>query len=531
MKRRTFLNTAGTGAFGMAMVSMIPRTVIAAGKAEGAPVDFEAKGGYTLKPPRKYLFTDMRNIDAGALRWKNRQGERLPLNRPPMPQVDAIAALGPTPVGVRLEAQPCHKEGPLDPIPPRGSVYDDGTYRAWQLNVKYPEGKNVGSYSTAQIESLTVTAYESKDGYEWTSSTGPEIPAHGLTGPDGDFFLDKHAPDAERYKGFLACRIRKDNPHFEKYWTRFMSQHPRYRDPRLSRDELQCIFGLVSPDGLQWERIEEPLLVAKADADCICYYHEWLGCYVMYTRVVRLQRRIIARAESPDFRKNWTPLQPIIWPGLEPPYTDDYYVNCYTQYPDLPEYHLMFPSLYRRYTEHSESRLFSSVDGICWDEVPGGAVYTPGGPGWDEGVYGYLRGTLIPLGIDKIALPFTEVKYPHKYPRWPGVQNPKGGYALWDKDRLSAIVADDYGQFQTFDLEVTGKELHVNAHVQRAGILQVGLDRIPGREPDKCDVIVGDHTDSLVTWRGDKQLRVKPGEQVGIQFRMRSAKIFGFEWR
>jgi hypothetical protein len=289
------------------------------------------------------------------------------------------------------------------------------------------------------------------------------------------------------------------------------------------------VFGLTSPDGLSWECIEEPLLIAKADADCIGLYDEWLGCYVMFTRSVRFQRRIIARSESIDFR-TWTPLEPIIWPDLRPPYTDEYYVNCYTTYPGLPGYHLMFPSVYRQTTEGSESRLFSSADGICWDEVPGGAVYAPGGPGWEGGVFGYLRGTLIPLGRNKIALPFSEVGYPHKYPRWPGVRDMRGGYAVWDADRLSAIAADEFGRFQTLDLEVTGETLRVNVDIHRAGVLQVGLDKVPGRSLDDCDPIVGDHSSRVVTWRGEKELRVGPGEKVGLQFRMRSGKIFGFEW-
>lgn len=138
--------------------------------------------------------------------------------------------------------------------------------------------------------------------------------------------------------------------------------------------------------------------------------------------------------------------------------------------------------------------------------------------GWDGGVFGYLRGTLIPLGRDKVALPFSEVRHPHKYPRWPGVRDSLGGYAVWDTDRLCAIAADDVGRFQTLDLPVAGTELRVNVKLHQAGVLQVGLDKVPGRSLDDCDPIVGDHPGRVVTWRGQKGLRIEPGAIVGLQF-------------
>ncbi|MEZ5277034.1 MAG: hypothetical protein R3F07_11690 [Opitutaceae bacterium] len=527
MNRRKFIHLVGSGAIGTSL------SLSRASSLDGG-TDLSLQGSASTglsrpSAPRKYLFTDLRIVDSGGLLWRNRAGELLPLNDPPMPQVDAIADLGPTPFGIRLEAQPCRKEGPLDPIPPRGSVFDEGVYRAWRLNTNASDRGSPAIPPGAKVESLTVTAYESRDGYEWTSRTGPEIAVQPFTAPDADFFVDRHAPEAERFKGFLSVRLSRDHPRFEQLWERFQNLHPRHRDPRVSRDELNCVFGLVSPDGLAWRLIETPLHVAKADADCIGLYDEWLGRYVMYTRSVRFQQRIIVRSESVDFRR-WTPLEPIIWPDLQPPYTDEYYVNCYTGYPGLEGYHLMFPGVYHLDTESSESDLFSSADGICWDRVPGGPVYAPGGSGWEGGVFGYLRGNLIPLGGDRIALPFSEVRHPHKYPRWPGVRDSLGGYAVWDKDRLSAIAADSYGRFQTLDLPVAGNELRVNVKVHQAGILQVGLDKVPGRSLDDCDPIVGDHSTRVVTWRGEKALRIEPGAKVGIQFRMRSGKIFGFEW-
>jgi hypothetical protein len=522
MRRREFC--AGLGS---AVLVAAGRGTFAEQK-QAAPrdVDPDPIGGYTVRPPKRFLFTDLRHIDPCDISWRSPDGKPLPVAGPPAPPVPATADTGLVPRGIRLVVQPARKEGPIDNLPFR-VLLDGGTYRSWSLTANYPPGKNLGSYSSVPPKSLTVRYGESKDGYAWGWRDACEIPVSGITGVDGEhFFVDPHGPADERYKCIYNAWV-LENP--GALWERYRKIHPRHRDIRLRPDYIYCLFGLVSPDGLNWKPIAEPLIIHKGDTDNTVYYDEWLGKYVLYTRLYWLQRRMIARAESDDFR-HWTPVDPVVWPGLDDPFSYDVYTNGRTSYPGLPEHHLMFPMFYRRYTQTSEVRLLTSLDGIRWDRVPGEAVIEPGNPGDWDGEYIAAGKDLVPLGKDRIAIPFGGCSHPHKYPRWPGVISSKTGWAWWPKGRLSGLVADEEGQFCTFGISVTGRELKVNAKVRRAGELRVGVLGVDGRSVGECDPITGNEMARAVTWKGDARLRVEPGSTVRFQVRMRAAELFGFEY-
>ncbi|HQM50630.1 MAG TPA: hypothetical protein PLJ71_18225 [Candidatus Hydrogenedentes bacterium] len=499
-------------------------------EADGAavflPADMDPAGGYTVKPPAQFLFTDFRHIDPGDLNWLSPEGAALPVAGPPDPPVPAVASLGLVARGIRLVAQRAGKEGPVDGLPGR-VLHDGGLYRSWSLQTNYPAGGNLGSYSNAPAESLTVQYSESNDGYAWSGREVCRVPVQGVTGIDGDFvFIDPHGPAEERYKCIYNARVLSAPG---ALWSQYEKVHPRHRDIRLSADYIYCLFGMTSPDGVNWTPIPEPLLIHKGDTDNTVYYDDWLGKYVLYTRLYSMQRRMVARAESDDFR-HWTPVEPVVWPNLEDPPSYDVYTNGRTCYPGLPEHHLMFPFYYRRYTQTSEVHLLSSIDGSHWDRVPGGPVIEPGDPGDWDGEFIVAGKGLVPLGTDRIAIPYSGSTHPHKYPRWPGVISHAAGWASWPSGRLSALVAGEEGEFCTFGVEVTGAELKVNANIRRAGELRVGLRGVEGRTAGDCDPLTGNETAHTITWRGSSSLGIEPGQRVCLHFRLRSAELFGFSW-
>ena len=112
------------------------------------------------------------------------------------------------------------------------------------------------------------------------------------------------------------------------------------------------MFAAVSPDGINWTPLPEPLMYFGGDTDTTVYYDNHLGKYVVYTRQFINDRRWIGRAESDDFR-NWGPIESIIGPSLESPFSHDLYTNGRCSYPGLDTYHLMFPWIYERYTQYS----------------------------------------------------------------------------------------------------------------------------------------------------------------------------------
>jgi len=522
MRRREFC--AGVGSVALWAVG---RNVFGqSSQSAAARKDIPSTMPIVPKTGKQFLFTDLRHIDPADIEWRAPDGRVIPVAGPPDPPVPAIADPGLVPQGIRLVAQPARKEGPVEGLPFR-ILRDGGVYRSWRLEPTYPPGKDLGSYSSVPPQSITMRYGESKDGHAWTWRGACEIPVSGVTGIDGDYvFIDPHGPAEERYKCVYNARV-LDN--VGALWERYQKTHPRHRDTRLRHDYIYCLFGLVSPDGLNWKPIVEPLIVHKGDTDNTAYWDESLGKYVLYTRLYWMSRRMIARAESADFRR-WTPVDPIVQPGLSDPFSWDVYTNGRTNYPGLPEHHLMFPMFYRRFTQTSEVHLHTSIDGIRWDRVPGGPVIAPGDPGAWDGEYIAAGKDLVPLGGDRVAIPYAGCTHPHKYPRWPGVISSKVGWAWWPEGRLCGLVADEVGQFCTFGIRVAGSRLTVNAKVRRAGELRIGLLGVGGRSADECDAITGNESARMVTWKGDAGLRVELGNTVRLHFRLRAAELYGFEW-
>lgn len=186
--------------------------------------------------------------------------------------------------------------------------------------------------------------------------------------------------------------------------------------------------------------------------------------------------------------------------------------------------------IYRRDTQGSEIHIYTSVDGALWDRVPGGPVLEPSEPSDWDGKFVVASKNLVPLGNDRVGIPYTGVSHPHKYPRWKGVITGKSGWAWWPRGRLVALTADKEGQFHTFDIPVTGTRLQLNANVRTGGEVRVGIDGHDARSVADCDAITGDSLAHGVSWRGDANAGIGPGATVRLHFQLRAAKLFGLEW-
>jgi hypothetical protein len=188
----------------------------------------------------------------------------------------------------------------------------------------------------------------------------------------------------------------------------------------------------------------------------------------------------------------------------------------------------MFPMFYHRFDQTSDIRLFTSIDGIHWSQVPGGPVLTPRSFSDRSIEFPVVSKPLLPLANDRVGLRYSASLYPHKYPRWKqGLKPGKGGWAWWEKGRLVAVTADEEGEFVTFSIPVMGRELRINARTPRAGMVKVGFG---GRPIEDCDPIVGDSLAHPVRWKGKSDVGIEQGKTVSIKFHLRKAELFGFEW-
>jgi hypothetical protein len=294
------------------------------------------------------------------------------------------------------------------------------------------------------------------------------------------------------------------------------------------------MWGATSPDGVHWTALAGPLVLHYSDTTNVVYYDEQLQRYVWYARCSAYGRRCIGRAETEDFRR-WPLPEMLVWPGLQNHPADDWYTNSKTVYPDTVDQHLMFPALYHHMDDTSELRLFSSADGTVWSQAPGPPSLPPGEAGsWDAGcVFG---GTdLIPLGGDRVGLPFGGYRHPHKYPRNPHTFRHDKGYAVWPAERLAALEAPQDGSFITLPMVAKGRRLRLNAAVRSAGhILVEAADRrgqpLPGHSFDDAVPILGDSHHHQVAWRGGGSTGVEPEHPLMLRFRLRCARLFAFEF-
>jgi hypothetical protein len=525
MQRRAFLKVMGSST-----VLALAQPLITAAMAEETKPGFDTDpiGGYVKRPPKAYLFTDHRLIRPSDLYWANPDGKGLPLTNPPYPVVDAHAVANNVPHGIRLVAQPARTE-PVegDPPPPPGLVVEaNGSYYAFNFGIDYPPGQDLGAYSTADPNAVWVSASRSPDLQTWADLAKCNIDIPGQTRMDGfTAFHDPHGSPDERFKAVYMAHPPKAR--IPALWEAYQKLHPRHRDVRIDAERLTCIYGLTSPDGIKWTPIKEPLFTHYSDTDTTVCYDDWLGKYVMYTRLYLTERRMVAICEGEDFR-HWGPVSALVWPGLDESLSTDVYTNARTSYPGMPEVHLMFPMFYHRFDQTSDIRLFTSIDGLHWNQVPGGPILARSSF-QDSGIEFLVASKpLLPLPNDRVGFRYSASLYPHKYPRWKqGLKPGKSGWAWWEKGRLVAVTADEEGEFVTFSIPVMGRGLRINARTPRAGMVKVGFG---GRPIEDCDPIVGDSLTHAVRWKGNADVGLEPGKTVSIKFHLRRAELFGFEW-
>jgi len=496
-------------------------------------------------PEGPHLLLDWRFINPGRVLWVSREDNKpLPLNAW---HVDGFieAICGDTkdiPQGIRIVAQKAQKSEPFPGNPPGALIlYDGGTYRTW-----YGTGMFYGHYKPGGV-----TYYaESKDGFTWVRETQCvfdwSLCDVKLDNNDGGFgegmtsvFIDPSAPQSERYKRFIIVTPRYVGMG-DDYKKRVLEEFSRIRpddiDPLALKQHFQVIYGVVSPDGVHWKVLPNPLAIQVADTMNRAHYDVLRKRYVWYTRCWWYYgRRCVARAETEDFR-HWPTPEMLLWPDTDLLPSDDWYTNGYTIYPGTVDHHLMFPALYHRAIDSREAYMFSSPDGIVWTKVPGGPVLTPGRSGsWDAGDVCVGAG-LVPLSDNRVGIPYVGYPYPHKYPRNRCTMTPKIAYAYWPRGRLAALEASGSGSFSTLPLLFSGRRLLLNVQTAKAGkvLVEVADSRgkpLPGRSFNECDPIVGDYFDIPVTWRGDADLGYENGQPVILRFRMRAARLFAFEFR
>ena len=480
------------------------------------------------------------------------------------------------PRGVRLVAQKADKlELDAEPLRPATIIREDGRYKAWCAVMPCPESEPFSSKEEMLLTQNMHLAYaESSDGLHWERPSlglfeyagskdnsivlrndleGSIRGLHGMT-----VFIDPTSEE-ERYKLVFVGNITDEE------WDAFAAKYPgeinstARRQPMRGYRVVSALFGAVSPDGIHWKNLPEPLCIDHCDTQNTCYYDLDRQLYIAYVRTwqvdpmcpgvqdahkdtwIRSGRRSIGRAVSTDFRHFCRP-ELVVTTGAHMSPSHLWYTNCKTTLPGCPDQHVMFPWRWELECDGGDCFLFSSADGWTWSQVPGGPVVERGAPGGPDGGYVTCGPNLIELPAERWGLPSHGCPIPHKYPGrdlskrtglFPGVPEFEG-YAVWEKGRLVALECPDEGSFATVGMMPKGSRLTLNAAIQPAGCITVSVNALNGsafaaRGHDDCDVLVGDGIALPVSWHGESDLKHE-GSPIILHFQMRSAKLFGISF-
>ena len=432
---------------------------------------------------------------------------------------------------IRIEVTDFRNSHPWEPTPRMGSAisdicsfWDDGD----KISMLYSNSGMWGGKAPA------ICLATSRDGLHWEK---PELGLHAWNGStrnnivlrnalQGTAIKDPNpaAPDDQRYK-MLAWLMRRG------------------------------LYILTSPDGVHWQRNECAALPFDPDGSCEIFWDDQIGQYRAYLRAASPREtpfigRRIAYAKTADVMRPWpfTPVREPLWAFTLPrPAADELplidtggevYRMKAVKYPWAPDVYLAFP--WRHFANiRPGSFLMVSRNGEDWHSYETPFYFASG---WElEGrqvLEALMEQGMIRRG-DEIwqygTARFTE----HGGARYGGVEHDGSGFdrLLRLTQRLDGFVSIDAtegpGTIVTRPLTFSGRQLELN--VAATGAIRVALlgedgKPLPGFRIEECDPVRVDAVRHLVTWRGKSDLSRHAGRTVQVQFELRRAKLFAFQF-
>jgi hypothetical protein len=243
-------------------------------------------------------------------------------------------------------------------------------------------------------------------------------------------------------------------------------------------------------------------------------------------------------------------------PDFEDGLNVDLYNPAYSRYDGAENAHFMFPSAlhHREGTFHVEVAV--SRDNSTWMRPTRETFIPLGHPGeFDEYIIAVAPG-FQPGGKDHCALYYRSRNTPHlgTYERLrPKDRTPLSGMGriLIKRDRIVGIEAgSEEGTFLTRRLLFEGNRLVLNVEptgpeaqmrVQMVGVATTPAGDathetfmkdapIQGYTFEDCIPLSSDELDATVRWRNGAEVGPWAGKQVRLQFRMRSMRIYAFQF-
>ena len=461
------------------------------------------------------------------------------------------------PRGVRLSIEPAQKsavffarERPWE----KGSnlsistvLHEEGRFRLW--------------YGVSKVEDPTeryVCYAESEDGFAWErpelgifeyeGSTANNILCGGDAHHLGAIFRDPAGLPEERYKAISPkgryYRDGKLDPEMnsKRFKELLIAMDLGGVSPEERRKKLQirqAVHASVSPDGIRWRNLDEPILDVgdtALDTHNLCTFDPHLGRYVAYLRGHLERRRLVRRAEGEDFRRLGEP-RPCLMCDPQDPCDDDIYNPCYCAYPGGSLY-LMFPSFYHRIESTVDVQLATSRDSYSWSRPERRPIIDRLCNGEEYGCL-YACPELIALDGGEWRLAFLANRRRHDFRERGSVYPQDGEYrwACWQADRLAGLEAPEEGEVMLVQRKCAGRELRLNFRTADDGWVRVELVHPPVTPPrevaafegfglEEAETLTGDELSRIVRWNGNGDLSSLKDKEVSVRLHLRRAKVF-----
>jgi hypothetical protein len=248
---------------------------------------------------KRMVFTTWFWVKPGQTEWVNDEGKSVFVKRdvkalPGDPHVHWAGI--DFPHGVRLVGEPAVKgQFPIKPEQPWEAEGIEIT-SLYQLPEKYGRLPAGGIMAWGTCKPGGSCYFESADGVTWTRPSLGMVDFKGSKannlGGGGMFrgFLDSNAPPEERFKQVM--NVEWPQAEFEK---KYKDRRPYSRMAlEIAPGRIQTAWGAVSPDGLNWKQLDEPLTVETCDGGQYVFFDKLLKKYVMIIR----SHMVVPRAEG-----------------------------------------------------------------------------------------------------------------------------------------------------------------------------------------------------------------------------------------
>ena len=316
-----------------------------------------------------------------------------------------------------------------------------------------------------------------------------------------------------------------------------------------------------SPDGLQWSPIRREPVIGEPgtfDSQNLAFWDPERKEYRVYFRYYRNGIRDVRTCTSLDFI-HWSDPRPLKYPGAP---NEHLYTNQIQPYYRAPHIFLGFPARYveRDWSESmaslpnpehrwmrlqhkkrygaalSDTLLMTSRDGRVfhrWDK----AFLRPGPQRKHSWAYSdhYVAWPLVEThstlegAANELSMYVIEGY-------WTGASTQLRRYAMRIDGFASVSAPLSGGEFITWPLKFDGNRLTINFSSSAAGDVRVEVQDDRGNPLDgyslaDCPPIFGDELERTVRWRSGTDVRAIAGQTVRIQFVIRDADLFAFQFQ